>query len=141
MPHRTGHTAQQSESEVDASNAGVDQVIVDLEHGLVRDDPEFVRRLNKLAGAEVANAVHVVVLLVVSALLLAVGLASRSGFAWVAGAAAFVMSFGVDERYKRRFGVRRPEGSLHGPPARLRQGGEFVGAAVGSESVVQVDQR
>jgi hypothetical protein len=109
MPDQPGHAAQSPGSEVEVSDEGVDQIIDALEHGLVHDDPEFVRRLNKLSSADVANAVQVILLLVVSALLLGLGLAARSGLVWVAGAAAFVMSFGVDEHYKRRVGARRPE--------------------------------
>lgn len=105
IPGHAGQPARQPGS-ADASDPTLDQVIDDIERELATSDPQFVRRWNRLARAEVANAVHVVLLLVASAVLLGVGLATRSGVAWVAGAAAFVTSFGVDERYQRRFGVR-----------------------------------
>jgi hypothetical protein len=59
--------------------------ISDMEHGLAHEDSDFVRRLQRRERARVANATIVVVLLVVSAVLLTVGLATGSWLAWVAG--------------------------------------------------------
>ena len=76
--------------------------IVDIELGFQRDDPDLVRPVRQLPRAEVANAYTVFVLLVVSAVLLTVGLATRSLVPWVAGGHAFLATFGVDGRHQRR---------------------------------------
>lgn len=86
-------------SEMDG--VALEQALGDIELGLIRDDPRLVRRLRRRARAERANTI-VVVLLVATALLLAVGLASSSWIAWVAGGSAFVGAFAVDNRYRHR---------------------------------------
>jgi hypothetical protein len=82
--------------------------INDIELRLLHDDPALVRRFRRLQRARVANTFTVVALLVVSAVLLPVGLATRSPHAWVAGVLAFLAAFAVDGRYQRRLGRPPP---------------------------------
>jgi len=83
------------------------EAINDIELGLLQEDPDFVRRLRRLQRADVMNTLTVFVLLVMSVVLLTVGFATRSSFAWFAGGLAFLASFGVDGRFQRRLG-RKP---------------------------------
>jgi len=87
--------------------AALVEAIDDIEFRLLQDDPAFVRQLHRLQRAEFANTLTVVGLLVISVVLLTVGLATRSSFAWVAGGLAFLATFGVDGRYQRGLG-RKP---------------------------------
>ena len=80
----------------------LDRQIHEIERSLLRDDPSFARRLRRLDQPDRCHDTIVFSLLAVSALLLAVGMATLAPIAWLAGASAFISSFVVDARYERR---------------------------------------
>lgn len=77
------------------------EAVEEVERGLARDDPEFVRRFRNHCRAEVATAMLVFLLLAAGAVFLTIGLATVSWPAWIAGALAFVGSFGVNSLHER----------------------------------------
>lgn len=104
MPASRVNATHQGETRPAAPTRQVAETLHDIELRLLRDDPDFVQRMQRLQRANVANAVVVVVLLVASAVLLAIGLATQSAFAWLAGVFAFLAAFPVDGLYRRRCG-------------------------------------
>lgn len=102
MTVRSEAAEQRATVQSDDSAGLLAGAIDDIELGLLQDDPDFVRRMHRLQRAEVRNGVAVVVLLVASAALLTVGLATQSAVAWLAGGLAFLSAFGVDGRYRRK---------------------------------------
>ena len=78
----------------------VQTMLDEIEHRLGHEDPAFVRRMRSLERAAVVNTVTIVLLLVVAAVLLAVGLGAQSWFAWFGGGLAFIAAFAVDNRYR-----------------------------------------
>lgn len=83
------------------------EAIEEIELGLQRDDPRFLRRMGRLRRASKLNAIGVVGFLVASAVLLTAALATRSLWAWIAGSAAFLAAFAVDDLYRRAVGLGR----------------------------------
>lgn len=77
------------------------EAIADVEHGLARDDPAFVRRFHHHCRVEMALAITVFLMLAIGAILLTVGLATLAWPAWVGGAAAFLGSFAVNALHER----------------------------------------
>lgn len=108
----SGHSANRADLEGRGEDAAswedVAEAFREIELGLVRDDPDFVRRLRRLERADFVNVVSVFALLAVTAVLLVVGFATQSAWALVTGGLALVASFTVDDRYQRRFGSRSP---------------------------------
>lgn len=88
----------------EATTESIDAAIRTIELGLLDDDPDFVRGWRRQARAERTTVTIVVTLLVATALLLVVGLATYSWFALVAGALAFVGASTVDAHYRRHLG-------------------------------------
>lgn len=84
------------------SDEGVDRVIDEIERALQADDPALVHQFDAARRADDRNTVVVAGLLVIAVVLLTVGFAAYSWFAWAAGATAFVASTAVDQRFKRR---------------------------------------
>jgi hypothetical protein len=77
----------------------------DVERGLARDDPAFVRSFRHRCRMETAAVVAVLLLLASGIVLLAVGLTTPSWPAWIAGELAFLAAFAVPalrERTLRR---------------------------------------
>jgi hypothetical protein len=66
---------------------------------LGRDDPLLAPRFRRRQRRERRNDVIVFSLLVLSVILLAAALATNGWACWLAGAAAFLASFAVDNRY------------------------------------------
>lgn len=79
----------------------LDQSLHHIEVGLVHDDPEFVRRMRRLEGAENVHALTVFALLAASAILLVVGLATQTRWLW-GGHLALIAAFGIDYRHQHR---------------------------------------
>jgi hypothetical protein len=105
MTVRGGETDHRATSRRAEARPGLlTEAIEDIERGLRRDDPDFVRRMQRLPGSARRDAIAVVGLLVVSAVLLTLGLATPSSLAWVAGGFAFLGAFAVDRRRNRRLG-------------------------------------
>ena len=75
-----------------------------IEQRLALEDPELVARVQAVPRGEATNAATIFALLVLSVILLTVGLGTQSATALFAGAAAFLVSFGVDRRHRRRTG-------------------------------------
>jgi hypothetical protein len=71
-----------------------------IEQGLAHEDPAFVQRVRALHRAEIGTAVTVFVLLATGTVLLTVGLATPSWFAWGAGLVALLVAVLVDEHHK-----------------------------------------
>jgi hypothetical protein len=76
--------------------------IDEIERVLLRDDPALARRLRKLDQTDMRHDAVVFSLLAASALLLAVGVATLSPAAWLAGACAYFSSFAVDIGHERK---------------------------------------
>jgi hypothetical protein len=76
--------------------------IDEIERTLLRDDPSFAIRLRKLDQTHKRHDTVVFSLLAATALLLAVGVATLSPVAWLAGACAYFSSFAVDIRHERK---------------------------------------
>jgi hypothetical protein len=76
--------------------------IDEIERTLLRNDPSFARRLRKLDQAHKRHDTVVFSLLAASALLLAVGVATLSLAAWIAGVCAYFSSYAVDTRHERK---------------------------------------
>lgn len=93
--HQPGRKLAARERRLDVATIG------QIEQALRRDDPAFVRRMRRVQRADRANAVTIVSFLVAAAVLLAIGLATRSWFVWLAGGVVFVAAFAVDEGYRR----------------------------------------
>jgi Protein of unknown function (DUF3040) len=91
-----------------ALRRGEVEAIGEVERGLAREDPAFVRRFRGLCRAEAAMAIAVFGLLAAGAVLLTVGLATVSWPSWVAGVAAFLASFGVNHHHDRMVGRASP---------------------------------
>jgi hypothetical protein len=83
----------------------------DLELALLREDPTFCRRWTASERSSALQALAVFSLLAAGAVLLATGLAIQSLPTWCAGAAALVVSFGVDCGYQRALGGPPPRGT------------------------------
>jgi hypothetical protein len=79
----------------------------ELEQALEQEDPSLARRFDKLQRTNTRNDVAVFSLLGISAVLLAIALATLSAVAGLGGVAAYLASFLVDTRHQRR---------LSGPP-------------------------
>jgi Protein of unknown function (DUF3040) len=77
------------------------EAIEEVEHGLARDDPAFVRRVRNHCRAEMATAMSVFLLLATGAVLMTVGLATPSWPTWLAGILAFLASFGANALHER----------------------------------------
>lgn len=86
-------------------NELIELEIHDIECALRRDDPAFVRKFRALDRSDGRHEAAVVSLLVASAVLLAVGLATLAPIAWLTGAVAFVAAALVDARHERRLGM------------------------------------
>ena len=84
----------------------IDEAIRGIELALAQEDPEFVAHMRKLEKATQVNAIAVISLLAVSAVLLIAGLATLTYTTWAAGALAFIGAFAVDHRYQRVCGPR-----------------------------------
>lgn len=80
--------------------------IDEIERTLVQDDPALEKRFRKLQHANTRNDVAVFSLLTISAVLLAVALATLSLAASCVGVGAYIASFLVDNRHERT--LRRP---------------------------------
>jgi hypothetical protein len=90
-------------------NEQLDRQIDELERALRHEDPALSKRFDRLQRNSMRNDIVVFSLLAVSAVLLAVGFATLSPFAWAAGAAGYIGSFAVDSRHER--GLRGPQPS------------------------------
>lgn len=73
-----------------------------IERRLAQEDPKLVARVQEVPRGEAASVATIFGLLVLSVLLLAVGIGVQSATAWFAGGAAFLASFAVDHRRRRR---------------------------------------
>jgi len=80
------------------------RAFADIEREVMHDDPAFVRRLRRLERGDDAHTATIFGLLVASVVLLALGLATVSWVAWIAGASVFIGVFAFDDRYRRRDG-------------------------------------
>ena len=89
--------------------------IDEIERSLRRDDPSFARRLRKLDQPDKRHDTVVFSLLAASAVLLAVGVATLSPSAWLAGACAYFSSFVVDTRHERRLQLVHVETTKSAP--------------------------
>jgi hypothetical protein len=91
------------------SNDDVSRRILEIEKGLLEDDPVFVSRVDHLRRREAVAAVAIFGLLMLGAVLLAVGLATASLLPWSLGLAALVASVLVDRCHAgaARFRARR----------------------------------
>lgn len=87
--NEASHTFRQIE------NTWAKEAIAEVERGLARDDPAFVRRFRNRCRLEMAAVIAVFLLLAHGVVLLTVGLATFSPACWIAGGAAFIASFGV----------------------------------------------
>ena len=85
-------------------DAQVTRQIDELEENLRRDDPALAGQFNRWQRAHTRNDVAVFSLLVVAVALLAIALATTSSVAWLGGFAAYVASFGVNQRHLRKLG-------------------------------------
>ena len=103
MPVHAASTDTRARLGNETADEHLGRPIRDIEHGLGQEDPDFVRRTR--GRADFTHGAKVVVYLVATVILLAVGLASLSWFAFVAGALAFVAASVMDDRYRR---TRRP---------------------------------
>jgi hypothetical protein len=83
------------------SDERVDRVIDQIERALQTDAPALVRQFDVARRADDRNTIAVAGLLVIAVVLMTVGFATYSWFAWAAGATAFVASTAVDQRFKR----------------------------------------
>jgi hypothetical protein len=72
----------------------------EIEFALLREDPMFCRRWKALERSSAVHALAVFSLLAAGAVLLATGFAVQSVPTWWAGAAALLLSFGVDRGYQ-----------------------------------------
>jgi predicted membrane-bound spermidine synthase len=79
----------------------LDRRIDEFELELLGDDPSLAKRWKALERGSTFNVIAVFLLLAMSAVLLAAGLATQSVVAWSAGLTAFVLSFGADHTYRR----------------------------------------
>ena len=104
MTVRVEEAGQRAEVQSSSARGLLAEAIDNVELGLLRDEPAFVRRMHRLQRAATLNEVTVVVFLVASAVFLTLALATQSLSAWVAGGLAFVTTFAVDSRYQRRLG-------------------------------------
>lgn len=94
--------------------------IDEIERTLLRDDPAFAKRLRALDEADNRHDTTVFSLLAASAVLLAVGLATLTPAAWLAGAGAFITSSVLDARHERKLDNQDPlNGNLVRIPARV----------------------
>jgi hypothetical protein len=78
------------------------QQIDELERALQQEDPSLARRFEKLQRTNTRNDAAVFSLLAISAVLLAIALATPSAVAGLGGVAAYLASFLVDTRHQRR---------------------------------------
>ena len=79
----------------------VGRAIDEIERALVVEDPAFLHRFRNVQRSEAVNAVAVVVLLVVGAVLLTVGLATSAPIPGSLGVAALIGAVLVDDLHKR----------------------------------------
>ena len=79
----------------------LDRAIQEIEFALAHDDPDFVWRMRRPARAKSSNAATIVLFLVATVVLLAMGLATYSWYPSVAGALTFLAAFAVD-RFESR---------------------------------------
>ena len=92
----------QPEREVDRSVAYEAAVAVEaIAVALERDDPEFVRRMQRLDRAATVNAIVVLTLFATAAVLIVAGLAVQQLSSVVCGAVTMIGAFGVDARFQR----------------------------------------
>lgn len=91
----------------------ISRAITDIEHELRRDDRVFVQQFQGLWRTEITLVVAVVALLAAGAVLLTVGLATRSWPTWVGGAGAFFACAGLDDYRQRRH--TRPAATIKPP--------------------------
>jgi hypothetical protein len=76
--------------------------IDEMERVLQQDDPSLAKRFEKLQRTNTRNDIAVFSLLIISAVLLAIALATLSAVAGLGGVAAYLASFLVDSRHQRR---------------------------------------
>jgi hypothetical protein len=76
--------------------------IDELERALQQEDPSLATRFEKLRRTNTRNDVAVFSLLTISAVLLAIALATQSAIAGLGGVAAYLASFLVDSRHQRK---------------------------------------
>ncbi len=94
----------------------LDRQIDEFEHELLRVDPALGRRFEKFDQVTRRRDATVFALLVSSAVLLMIGLATMSIVAWIAGAVSLVASFSIDTRHERELReLRRAREQLHRP--------------------------
>jgi hypothetical protein len=82
------------------TNDQVSRSIQELEGWLGHDDPKFLKRFRALRRAEVATVLSVFLLIAGGAVLLTLGLATRSWPAWCGGMISLLTSIVVDEHHK-----------------------------------------
>ena len=102
MSVNAAHFERETELAPEVRDERVDRAIHEIELGLAKDDPTFVRRVRRPARAERTNTTIVVVLLVTAAVLLAAGLATYSWFALMAGGLSFAVASLLDDRHRHR---------------------------------------
>jgi hypothetical protein len=76
--------------------------IDELERALEQEDPSLAKRFEKLQRTNTRNDIAVFSLLTISAVFLAIALATLSAVAGLGGVAAYLASFLVDTRHQRR---------------------------------------
>lgn len=84
-----------------ADKTVIDEAIREMELKLSGDDPDFVRRIQRIIRRDSAHAVVVFSFLSIGAVLLVVGKAAQEWVLWFAGGFAFLSSFAADELFKR----------------------------------------
>jgi hypothetical protein len=91
---------------VTVTNDLLERQIDEIERAVLLDDPAFARHF-RMEAPDTGHETLVFLLLVASALLLAVGLTTLAPVAWFAGSAAFVASSVVDARHQRKLALIR----------------------------------